>query len=54
MDGRWPAALLTLVLPAVLIAVTVAKFASNPVAVLSLVAVMFGGMFYLLSYAEMF
>jgi hypothetical protein len=54
MDGRVPAGLLTLALPTLLIAVTVWKFASNPLAILGLLAVMVGGALYLLTYTESF
>jgi len=54
MDGRLVTALLTLVLPAGLLGLTIYRFASNPVSVLVLVAVMCGGAFYLLTYHETF
>lgn len=54
MDGRIPAALLTLALPAALMGVTVADFGSNPVAILCLLGVFFGGALYLLSYRDSF
>jgi hypothetical protein len=54
MDGRLATVLLTLVLPAVLIAVTILKFSSNPVSIFALFAVMVGGAFYLLTYSESF
>lgn len=54
MDGRWVAALLMLALPIALIAVTVWKFAANPLAILGLFTVMVGGFLYLLSYKESF
>jgi hypothetical protein len=52
MDGRWPAVLLTLVVPAGLLGLTIYKFAANPLAVLVLLTIMFGGMFYLLTYTD--
>lgn len=54
MDGRWLTLLLTIVLPAALIALTVEVFSSNPVAILVLLGVMIAGGFYLLSYTESF
>lgn len=54
MDGRIAAGLLTLVLPAVLIGVTIEEWSSNPLAILVLLAVMFGGALYLLTYTESF
>jgi len=52
MDGRLLTVLISLVLPAALIGVTVVEFHSNPVAVLGLLAVMVAGAFYLVSYTE--
>lgn len=54
MDGRWVVALSTLVFPSVLLGVTVWRFASNPLAVLALVAVMVAGAAYLVTYTENF
>ncbi|HKS59840.1 MAG TPA: hypothetical protein VJS68_03580 [Thermoplasmata archaeon] len=54
MDGRWFVALLTVVLPAVLLGVTVWRFGTNPIAVLVLFGTMIAGAFYLLSYRESF
>lgn len=54
MDGRVLTALLGIVLPAILIGVTIAFFASNPVSILALFVVMTGGVFWLLSYSESF
>ncbi len=54
MDGRMATVLLTLVLPTILLGVTVVEFASNPVAVLVLIATMIAGGFYLLTYQESF
>lgn len=52
MDGRWLAVLLTLLLPAALIGLTVAEFSSNVVAIFGLLGVMVGGALYLVSYTE--
>ncbi len=52
MEGRLITVLLTLVLPAVLLGLTVVEFHSNPVAILGLLAVMLAGGFYLVSYTE--
>ena len=54
MDGRVITLLLTYALPAVLIAVTVWKFASNPIAILALIMVMIAGSVYLLTYTDSF
>lgn len=54
MDGRVGALLLTQLLPAALIGVTVWHFASNPVALLAELTVMVAGACYILSYAETF
>ncbi|HTT72647.1 MAG TPA: hypothetical protein VMG99_00645 [Thermoplasmata archaeon] len=54
MDGRLVTVLLTFLLPAVLIGVTVVWFASNPVSIFVLFSVMVGGGLYLLSYTESF
>jgi hypothetical protein len=54
MDSRLIIGLLVLALPAVLIAVTIWKFASNPLSLLVLLAVMILGSVYLLSYTESF
>ena len=54
MDGRYIVVALTLVLPAVLIGVTVAWFATNPITLLILCSVMLLGGLYLLSYRESF
>ena len=54
MDGRVWALLLTQLLPAVLIGVTIWRFASNPLALLGLIGVMVTGAFYLLTYTESF
>lgn len=54
MDSRLVVGLLTFVLPAALIGVTVWQFASNPLGILGLLSVMIVGGFYLLSYTESF
>jgi hypothetical protein len=54
MDGRLATGLLTLLLPAILIGVTYVDFGSNPLAILTLFAVMVMGCFYLISYREGF
>lgn len=54
MDGRHYTVLFLLLLPAVLIGLTVWMFASNPLAIFSLMAVMIVGAFYLLSYTPSF
>jgi hypothetical protein len=54
MDGRIATALLTIVLPAVLLGVVVVKFSLNPLAVLALIATMIAGSLYLLSYTDSF
>ena len=52
LNGRTITGILTLLLPAILIAVTIQYFASNPVTILVLIIVMGMGMLYLLSYPE--
>ncbi len=54
MDGKLLTLLLTIVLPAALIGVTIAYFGSNPLSIVGLLVVMVGGSFYLLSYTEAF
>jgi hypothetical protein len=54
MDSRLLIVLLTFVLPAVLIAVTIWRFASNPLSILALVLVIIGGALYLLTYTDTF
>jgi hypothetical protein len=54
MDGRLLTLALTLALPAVLIAVTIWQFSSNPLSILFLVLVMVAGSLYLLTYPESF
>jgi hypothetical protein len=54
MDGRMFTVLVLLVVPAALIGVTVALFASNPISILFLISVMIVGSFYLLTYRESF
>lgn len=53
MNSRLVIGLLTLALPTVLIGVTVYEFASNPLALLALLATMIVGGLYLLSYSEL-
>ena len=52
MDGRLVAILLTLVLPAVLIGVTLEYFGLNPISILVVISVILGGVLYLLSYTD--
>ena len=54
MDGRLLTVILTLVIPAVLIGVTIWRFASNPLSILALVLVIIGGSLYLLTYTDSF
>lgn len=54
MDGRVGALVVTQLLPAVLIGVTVWQFASNPIALLAEVAAMVVGAIYILTYADTF
>ena len=54
MDGRIYVVALAFVLPAKLMAVTVAWFSTNPISILILMAVMVLGGFYLLSYRATF
>ncbi|MFI5417496.1 MAG: hypothetical protein ACHQ2Y_01165 [Candidatus Lutacidiplasmatales archaeon] len=54
MDGRLTTVLLTLALPGALIALTIIRFSSNPLAILGLFSVMIGGGLYLLTYSETF
>lgn len=54
MDGRLWTVLLTLLVPAVLIGLTVAFFSLNPLSMLVLFAVMVAGILYLLTYTETF
>ncbi len=54
MDGRILVVLGTLVVPAALLGVTVAAFASNPIAIFGLIVVMIIGGLYLLTYKEAF
>ncbi len=54
MDGRAVTASLTILLPAILVAVTVWKFASNPLVILILFSTMIAGALYLLTYRESF
>jgi hypothetical protein len=50
VDGRILVAAVALVLPAVLIAVTVLEFSSNPLSLMTLAVVMLGGGLYLATY----
>lgn len=52
MNGRLVTAVASLGVPAALLGVTYYWFAANPLAVLTLIAVMAAGTFYLLSYRE--
>ncbi|MGA7860239.1 MAG: hypothetical protein WCB19_00075 [Thermoplasmata archaeon] len=54
MDGRFIVVGLTLVLPAVLMAATVAWYSTNPISMLILFAVMLFGCLYLISYSDAF
>jgi hypothetical protein len=54
MDGRWFTVLFLEALPLALLALTVWKFASNPLSIFVLLAVMVAGGFYLLSYTSSF
>jgi hypothetical protein len=54
MDGRILTVLLTFVLPAILIGVTIWQFASNPLSILILLMVIIGGALYLLTYTDSF
>lgn len=54
MDGRVGALLVTQLLPAALIGVTIWQFSSNPIALLAEIAAMVVGAIYILSYAETF
>ena len=54
MDGRVATLLLTELLPAGLIGVTIWRFASNPLAMLTLIGVMVVGGLYLLTYTDSF
>lgn len=52
MDGRLWAGLLGIALPAVLVAITIWKFSSNPVALVTLFTTMIVGGIYLLTFSE--
>jgi hypothetical protein len=54
MDGKLVTGVGLLAVPAALIGVTIAVFASNPVAIFALIAVMIVGAFYLVTYREVF
>lgn len=54
VDGRFIVVGLTIILPAILLGVTVGWFATNPLALLVLFAVMLLGALYLVSYTDTF
>jgi hypothetical protein len=54
MDGKLVTGIGLLAVPAILMGVTIAWFASNPVSIFALIAVMLVGAFYLLTYRETF
>jgi hypothetical protein len=54
MNGRWYTVLLLWVVPAAGIGVTIAKFASNPVAIFVCIAAIIVGALYLLTYTDRF
>ena len=54
MDGKLVTGIGLLLAPAALMGVTVAWFASNPVAIFTLMAVMLIGGMYLMTYREVF
>jgi len=54
VDGRFLVVGLTLALPAVLMAATVAWFSTNPISMLILLAVMLFECLYLVSYSDAF
>jgi hypothetical protein len=54
VDGRFIVVGLTLVLPAILMAVTVGWYSTNPISMLILFSVMLLGCLYLLTYSEAF
>jgi hypothetical protein len=54
MYGRLLVVLLTFVLPAILMGVTIVWFASNPVSIFVLFGVIIAGGLYLLTYSENF
>jgi hypothetical protein len=54
MDGRVFTLLLTQLLPAGLIGVTIWRYAANPVALVALLVVMVVGGLYLLTYSDSF
>ncbi len=54
MDGRWFTVVFLEILPVLLIAVTIWKFASNPLSIFCLLGAMVAGGFYLLSYTSSF
>lgn len=52
MEGRSWVVVLTLILPAILIGITIVKFAINPLSILVLLTIMVGGVLYLQTYTE--
>jgi hypothetical protein len=54
IDGRWFTVIFLFLLPAVLVAVTIWRFSSNPLAIMAEFAAMIAGAFYLLSYTDAF
>jgi len=54
VDGRIPTLLITQLVPAALIGVTIWRFSSNPLALVALLGVMIVGGLYLLTYSESF
>jgi hypothetical protein len=52
MDGRQFTLIACLIVPAILIGVTIAAFASNPLSIFGLISVMVVGSLYLLTYRE--
>lgn len=54
MDGRLFTVIAFLAIPTALIALTILKFASNPVSIFVLICIMIMGSIYLLTYKETF
>jgi hypothetical protein len=54
MDGRWVTVIGFLIVPTILIGLTVVEFATNPIAILILLAMMLAGGMYLVSYTSTF
>lgn len=52
MEGRSWVVILTLIIPAILIGITVVAFAINPLSILVLLTIMVGGVLYLQTYTE--